>query len=141
MQPFLEGDIFCVGRGPGHAFVSYPRRRPAGASAQQKRAGHDRGRCCRPATRWRPIRAAIAEAVGLVGVVNMEFIRHGDDFFFLEVNPRFSGGVGFSDGCRDGLCGNRCFRCRSGGSVEAFPAAPKHALLARESAIVLTQLR
>ena len=84
--------------------------------------------------------AAIAEAIGLVGVVNMEFIRHGDDFFFLEVNPRFSGGVGFSmaagmDFAEMMLC------CHSGGSVEAFPAAPKHALLARESAIVLTQLR
>ena len=84
--------------------------------------------------------AAIAEAVGLVGVVNMEFIRHGDDFFFLEVNPRFSGGVGFSmaagmDFAEMMLC------CHSCGSVEAFPAAPKHALLARESTIVLTQLR
>lgn len=40
--------------------------------------------------------AAIAEEVGLVGVVNMEFIHHEESYFFLEVNPRFSGGTGFS---------------------------------------------
>lgn len=40
--------------------------------------------------------ARIAERANIVGVVNMEFIGHQDDFYFLEVNPRFSGGVGFS---------------------------------------------
>ena len=40
--------------------------------------------------------AAIAAQAGIVGVVNMEFIGSGEDFYFLEVNPRFSGGVGFS---------------------------------------------
>ena len=39
---------------------------------------------------------AILAYAGLVGVVNMEFIQNGDRFFFLEINPRFSGGVGFS---------------------------------------------
>lgn len=40
--------------------------------------------------------AAIAREIGLVGVVNMEFIHHEGEYFFLEVNPRFSGGTGFS---------------------------------------------
>ena len=40
--------------------------------------------------------AAIAARAGIVGVVNMEFIVSGDEYWFLEVNPRFSGGVGFS---------------------------------------------
>ena len=40
--------------------------------------------------------AAIAEQAGIVGVVNMEFIGRNDEYHFLEVNPRFSGGVGFS---------------------------------------------
>ena len=31
-----------------------------------------------------------------VGTVNMEFIHHEGEYYFLEVNPRFSGGVGFS---------------------------------------------
>ena len=39
---------------------------------------------------------AIADAVGLIGAVNMEFIGNDDGFWFLEVNPRFSGGIGFS---------------------------------------------
>ncbi len=38
----------------------------------------------------------IADHLHLVGVVNMEFIGAEDGFYFLEVNPRFSGGVGFS---------------------------------------------
>ena len=37
----------------------------------------------------------IAREVGLLGVVNMEFIEHEGQYFFLEINPRFSGGVGF----------------------------------------------
>ena len=124
VQPFLEGDIFCV----DVARDAFGHTRAA--ARQEVLPGHPLEAVC----------AAIAEAVGLVGVVNMEFIRHGDDFFFLEVNPRFSGGVGFSmaagmDFAEMMLC------CHSCGSVEAFPAAPKHALLARESAIVLTQLR
>ena len=28
--------------------------------------------------------------------MNMEFIRHGEESYFLEVNPRFSGGIAFS---------------------------------------------
>lgn len=40
--------------------------------------------------------ARIAEAAELVGVCNMEFIERQGQFYFLEVNPRFSGGVGFS---------------------------------------------
>lgn len=40
--------------------------------------------------------AAIARRAAVIGVVNMEFIEHDGQFYFLEVNPRFSGGVGFS---------------------------------------------
>jgi carbamoyl-phosphate synthase large subunit len=38
----------------------------------------------------------ILQRVNIVGVVNMEFIRNGDTYYFLEINPRFSGGLGFS---------------------------------------------
>lgn len=38
----------------------------------------------------------IAKDIGFVGTVNMEFINNGDEFYFLEINPRFSGGIGFS---------------------------------------------
>lgn len=40
--------------------------------------------------------ASVAREANVVGVVNMEFIGRGDTYYFLEVNPRFSGGVGFS---------------------------------------------
>ena len=41
----------------------------------------------------------IAEAVGIRGCVNMEFIeadREKNEYYFLECNPRFAGGVAFS---------------------------------------------
>ena len=135
VQPFLEGDIFCVdvardafGHTRAAARQELLRNKSGLGMTVEVLPGHPLEAVC----------AAIAEAVGLVGVVNMEFIRHGDDFFFLEVNPRFSGGVGFSmaagmDFAEMMLC------CHSCGSVEAFPAAPKHALLARESQIILTK--
>ncbi len=40
--------------------------------------------------------ARIAERVGIVGAVNMEFIEHDGEYYFLEINPRLSGGAGFS---------------------------------------------
>ena len=135
VQPFLEGDIFCVdvardafGHTRAAARQELLRNKSGLGMTVEVLPGHPLEAVC----------AAIAEAVGLVGVVNMEFIRHGDDFFFLEVNPRFSGGVGFSmaagmDFAEMMLC------CHSCGSVEAFPAAPKHALLARESQIIMTK--
>lgn len=38
----------------------------------------------------------IASFADILGAVNMEFICHQNEYWFLEVNPRFSGGVGFS---------------------------------------------
>lgn len=38
----------------------------------------------------------IADAIDLLGVVNIEFIEHDDRYYFLEINPRFSGGTGFT---------------------------------------------
>lgn len=38
----------------------------------------------------------IAEILDIRGCVNFEFIWDGNSFFFLECNPRFSGGVAFS---------------------------------------------
>lgn len=42
------------------------------------------------------IAANIARLVNIVGVVNIEFIENEGRYYFLEINPRFSGGVGFS---------------------------------------------
>ena len=39
---------------------------------------------------------AAAEALGIRGCVNLEFIEGRDGWYFLECNPRFSGGTAFS---------------------------------------------
>ena len=135
VQPFLEGAVFCVdvardsaGQVRAAARQELLRNKSGLGMTVEVLPGHPLEAVC----------AAIAEAVGLVGVVNMEFIRHGDEFFFLEVNPRFSGGLGFSMAAGMDFA-EMMLLCHSGGSVEAFPAAPKHALLARESQIILTK--
>lgn len=38
----------------------------------------------------------IGSKLGIVGCVNMEFIHHEDDFYLIDINPRFSAGVAFS---------------------------------------------
>lgn len=38
----------------------------------------------------------IGAKLGIVGCVNMEFIHHKDDFYLIDINPRFSAGVAFS---------------------------------------------
>lgn len=42
----------------------------------------------------------IVSAIGVEGCVNLEFVENGGAWYFLECNPRFSGGVAFS--CRAG---------------------------------------
>lgn len=39
----------------------------------------------------------IGEAIGVVGCVNMEFIMNNDDFILIDINPRFSAGIAFSN--------------------------------------------
>ena len=38
----------------------------------------------------------IGTKLEIVGCVNMEFIHHEDDFYLIDINPRFSAGVAFS---------------------------------------------
>ena len=81
--------------------------------------------------------AEIARAVGLVGVVNIEFIDHGGEYWFLEVNPRFSGGVGFSM-----LAGadfaSLMLSCHSGESIGPQPTV-RPAVMARKNEITITK--
>lgn len=42
----------------------------------------------------------IGEKLQISGVVNMEFINHDDDFYLIDINPRFSAGIAFS--CKSG---------------------------------------
>lgn len=92
-QPFLEGDVYTVD-------VARDRFGHVQALARREllRTTNGLGTTVRilPGHPLEDVCAAIAARTGIVGVVNMEFIGHGEEFSFLEVNPRFSGGVGFS---------------------------------------------
>ena len=60
---------------------------------------------------------AVAEELGVLGCVNFEFI-HAEDgsFYFMECNPRFSGGTGFSIAAGDHVVRTH---------LAAFGAAPE----------------
>ena len=92
-QPYLSGDIYTadVARdsyGNCQALVRHELLRTAnglGTTVQ-----------ILPEHPLNEITSRIAAFADMIGVVNMEFIENGGEYHFLEVNPRFSGGVGFS---------------------------------------------
>ena len=92
-QPFIEGGVFTIDVArDAHGNVQCLCREELLRTVNglgttvQIHPGHPLEMIC----------AKVAEEAGIVGVVNMEFIGHDDQYYFLEVNPRFSGGVGFS---------------------------------------------
>lgn len=92
-QPFIEGDVFTVDvardlYGNVQALCRQEVLRTVNGLGTTVRIhpGHPLEETC----------AAVAQQAGIVGVVNMEFIGRDGEYYFLEVNPRFSGGVGFS---------------------------------------------
>ncbi|MBE5801648.1 MAG: ATP-grasp domain-containing protein [Clostridiales bacterium] len=92
-QPYLTGDIYTVdvARDVQGNVQTLVRR-------ELLRTGNGLGTTVEviPQHPLDRICADIAREAAILGVVNMEFIHHDDDFYFLEVNPRFSGGAGFS---------------------------------------------
>lgn len=40
---------------------------------------------------------SIAQSLGLIGVYNMEFIKTESEYYLMDINPRFSAGVAFSN--------------------------------------------
>lgn len=92
-QPFIQGDVYTVdvARDLYGNVQCLPRR-------ELLRTVNGLGTTVRmlPGHPLEAVCAAIAQRAGIVGVVNIEFIVRGDEWWFLEVNPRFSGGVGFS---------------------------------------------
>ena len=93
IQPYLAGDVYTVdcARDTAGNTVTLARR-------ELLRTGNGLGTAVAicPDHPLNATCAAILAHAGIVGVVNMEFIHHGNEYCFLEVNPRFSGGVGFS---------------------------------------------
>ena len=112
-QPFLNGPIFTVD-------VARDRAGHVAAVAREEllRTGNGLGTAVRihPDHPLGKIAAGIATEVGIVGTVNMEFISHEGRFYFLEINPRFSGGIGFS-----GMAGydfvDAAMRCYAGQEI------------------------
>ena len=134
VQPYLEGDVWCVdvARDNSGNVLSLARR-------EILRSGNGLGTTVEvvPGHELEEVCARIAEAANLVGVVNMEFICHERAFYFLEVNPRFSGGVGFSMAAGADFA-TAMLLCHSGDALPAFDGI-KGCILARESRICLTR--
>lgn len=115
IQPFIEGNIITVDvvRDPNSwKCIAVPRREllrtpnGAGISVYVFRDPELESICER-----------IADILGVWGCVNFEFIETGDACYFLECNPRFSGGVKFT--CMSGYnCVLNHFRCFQGKNIE-----------------------
>jgi carbamoyl-phosphate synthase large subunit len=62
----------------------------------------------------------IAELLDIHGTVNFEFIKDGEgQYYFLECNPRFSGGVAFS--CKAGYdFVNNAIKCFDGRDIDVL---------------------
>ena len=79
----------------------------------------------------------IANNLNFVGVVNIEFIQKDDKYYFLEVNPRFSGGLAFSL-----LAGMNFIEMQlnshTGKSIQNI-GSPKNCILTTCSEAVITQ--
>ena len=93
VQPYLPGTVYTVDaardtRGNVVTLTRVERLRTVNGlgTAVEICPGHPLDAVC----------AGILRFAKVTGVVNLEFIRRGDEYYFLELNPRFSGGVGFS---------------------------------------------
>ncbi len=38
----------------------------------------------------------VGNKLNVIGCINMEFISNGDEYYLIDINPRFSAGIGFS---------------------------------------------
>lgn len=61
----------------------------------------------------------IAKEIGAIGCINFEFIRNNEAAYFIESNPRLSGGISFS--CATGYdCIINGLKCFKGDSIDSF---------------------
>ncbi len=115
VQPHITGDVVTVDvvRNPQTGdCVCLPRREllrtlnGAGTSVYVFRDEMLEGQC-----------RQIAEALDICGCVNFEWIEHEEEWYFLECNPRFSGGVAFSCMAGYDMVGSH-MRCFEGKEME-----------------------
>lgn len=135
VQPFLEGAVFCVD-------VARDSAGQVRAAARQELLRNKSGLGMTvevlPAIRWRPSAPPLRRPWGWWAWSTWSSSVTGTNSSFWRSTPAFPAawaspwppGMDFAE---------MMLLCHSGGSVEAFPAAPKHALLARESQIILTK--
>jgi carbamoyl-phosphate synthase large subunit len=137
IQPYIEGDIVTVDvirQRDGQKTVAIPRkellRTLNGAGTSVKVFSDEKlEEECRK----------IAELLDIKGCVNFEFIQYEDRYYFIECNPRFSGGIAFS--CIAGYdCIHNHMRCFKNKEIEDQPQI-KEMYIARkyEEHIMLSQ--
>ncbi len=118
IQPYIEGDIVTVDvirQRDGGKVIAIPRKEllrtlnGAGTSVQVFDDEKLEAECRR-----------IAELFDVIGCVNFEFIQQGENYYFIECNPRFSGGLAFS--CMAGYdCVHNHMRCFKNKEIEDQP--------------------
>jgi carbamoyl-phosphate synthase large subunit len=64
---------------------------------------------------------ALARALGVVGLMNVQFAVKGDDIYLIEVNPRASRTVPFVAKATDSAIASIAARLMAGESLDAFP--------------------
>lgn len=121
LQPLLRGDIVTVD------VVRPPDGRSAVAMARHEllRTSNGAGLTVRmlPGHRSCGMALDIAAALDLQGCVNMEFLVLDEDVHLMDVNPRFSAGVGFSLKAGYDMVLNH-LRCFVGEPIEACEPPP-----------------
>ena len=131
-QPFITGDIYTVDvardlYGDTQCLVRRELLRTVNGLGTTVRIlpGHPLEKVC----------ADIAALAGVLGVVNMEFIEHDGEYYFLEVNPRFSGGVGFSIAAGVDFAKLEIL-CHEGEFIGSRPEVPEMTLTRRMETVI-----
>lgn len=97
IQPYLDGHIFTV---------DYIRDKKSGfdySVAREELIRTSNGAGVTVKTIYDKTLADMASFIGkkldINGSINIEFIKHNDKYYLMDINPRFSGGIDFSYKC------------------------------------------
>lgn len=97
IEEFIDGREFGV-----DAYVDLRSRKPAAIFAKEKirmRAGEtDKSRSVRDENLFDLVAAFLGKS-GLVGVVDLDLLKSGNEYFITDVNPRFGGGYPHAHEC------------------------------------------
>lgn len=93
IQPFIQGEIITVDfvRDTYGNIASIPRKeliRSSNGAGLSVEIFQD--------SRIEVLISEIAKALNIIGCVNIEFIKSKNRYYLMDINPRFSAGVGFS---------------------------------------------